>query len=415
MPPSPERMTARELRARASLASIFALRMLGLFLILPVFVVHARGMPGGSDAALVGLALGMYALTQAVLHLPLGIASDRIGRKPVIVAGLLMFAAGSFYAAGAQTVMDVMFGRALQGSGAISAAVTAAIADQTRDSQRTNAMAMVGGSIGLTFALAMVAAPVLYAHVGLSGIFDLTGVLALAGVLVALFVVPSGPAVGDAAAHARADAPRPRLRDALLEPDLLRLNFGIAALHAVQMATFTVLPGWLVDRAGLPLDDHWKVYLAVLLASFVAMLPAIFWGERRGRMRTVFLGAVGLLLAVALALAASPSGLVPLSLLLLGFFVAFNVLEASLPSLVSRLAPPELKGTALGVYNTTQAIGLFAGGAVGGLLLSRWGGEAVFGASAALLLLWLGIAARHRRWPVPRSAAAGGPAVSVGG
>lgn len=392
-------MTARELRASAALASIFALRMLGLFMILPVFALHAQGMPGGTDVAMVGLAMGIYGLTQAALHLPLGAASDRFGRKPVIIAGLIMFAAGSFVAAAATTVVGVVIGRAIQGSGAISAAVTAFIADSTRDSQRTKAMAMVGGSIGLTFALSLVAAPALYAVIGMTGLFQLTGVLALAAIGVVAFVVPAPDVV--VRSHASL---RTRLADVAFDGDLLRLNFGIFALHAVQMSMFVVVPRWLVERAGLPLPDHWKIYLAVVLLSFVVMTPVIMWGERRGRMKTAFIGAIGLLLAVSAAFLAQPSGLVPMAVLLFAFFTGFNILEAALPSLVSRLAPPDAKGAALGIYNTTQALGLFVGGALGGWLLAHGGAVAVFGMCALLLVIWLGLAASQRRWPSPRAA-----------
>jgi len=393
-------MTALERRASVSLAALFALRMFGLFLILPVFAVHARGLPGGDDAALVGLALGVYGLAQAVLHLPFGMASDRFGRKPVIVAGLLLFALGSFVAAYADSVWGVVVGRAIQGAGAISAAITAFIADSTRESQRTKAMAMVGGSIGLTFAISLVAAPALYAWIGMDGLFETTGTLALLAILLTLFVVPPAPRQ---APGAETGAEPTKLLAVATEPDLLRLNLGILVLHFVQMAMFVVVPRWLVERAGLPLSEHWKLYLSVLLLSFAAMLPALFWGERRGHLKAVFLGAIGILIAVALGLAAQPTGLVAMAGLLFGFFAGFNILEASLPSLVSRIAPADAKGAALGVYNTTQAVGLFAGGAFGGWVQSRWGAAAVFEICVALLVVWLAAASRHRRWPAPRA------------
>ena len=399
-------MNRRELRASVTLASIFALRMLGLFLILPVFAVHARTMPGGESAALVGFALSAYGLTQALLHLPLGLLSDRVGRKPVIVGGLALFALGSALAALADTVAGVALGRAIQGAGAISAALTAFIADSTRDSQRTKAMAMVGASIGLTFALSLVLAPLAYAVVGLSGLFWGTGALALGAIAVTLYVVPEAGAA-DAAGAAHERPPREAtLLEVARDPDLLRLNLGIFVLHCVQMAMFVVVPAWLVERAGVPLAAHWKVYLAVLALSFALIVPPLLWSERKGRLRAIFLGAVALLVVVALALAAEPTGLVPMAGLLLAFFAGFNILEASLPSLVSRLAPLRGKGAALGVYNTAQALGLFAGGALGGWMQSRWGGGAVFAMCAALLVLWLAAASGQRRWP--GRAAAGG-------
>ncbi len=385
-------MTPLELRSSVSLASLFALRMLGLFLILPVFAVHARGLPGGDDATLIGLALGIYGLTQGALQIPFGMASDRFGRKPVIVFGLLVFAAGSFVAAATDDLVVTIAGRAIQGAGAISAAVTAMIADSTRDSQRTKAMAMVGGSIGLTFALSLVGAPLLYEFVGMGGIFAVTGLLALAAIAVIVLVTPAVP---PAAAPA---APTPFARIAL-DTDLLRLNFGIFTLHAAQMAMFVVLPTWLADRGGIALGDHWKLYLPVVLLSFALMVPPLFWSERAGRLRGLFLAAVALLLVVQVLLSLQPGGLVPLALLLLAFFVGFNILEASLPSLVSQLAPPAAKGTALGVYNTTQSLGLFVGGLLGGWVQQEWGKPAVFDVCAVLMAVWWLVAAGQRRWP----------------
>ncbi len=418
------RMTALELRASTSLASLFALRMLGLFLILPVFAVHARGLPGGDQAALVGLAMGIYGLSQALLHLPFGMASDRFGRKPVIVLGLALFAIGSFVAANADSVMGVLIGRAIQGSGAISAAITACIADSTRDSQRTKAMAMVGGSIGLTFAFSLVAAPALYGWIGMDGLFELTGTLAIVAIAVTIFVVPSVPIGGWETAeqrgsrqaelgHAQADRhkasdPRParaRLRQVATDPDLMRLNLGVLVLHCVQMASFVVVPAWLVERGGLELAAHWKLYLSVVLLSFIVMLPPLFWSERRGRLREVFLGSVALLLAVCIGWMTQPGSLVVMAGLLLAFFVGFNVLEASLPSLVSRLAPPSAKGAALGIYNTAQALGVFSGGALGGLIQARMGAGSVFGLCAVLLVVWLAAAIGLKRWPTRETAA----------
>lgn len=399
-------MTPRELRASLSLATLYAFRMLGLFLILPVFAVHANGLPGGDDALMVGLVLGIYSLTQGLLQLPFGMASDRLGRKPVIVFGLVLFAIGSVVAAQATDIAMTILGRALQGTGAISAAVTACIADNTRDSQRTKAMAMVGGSIGLTFALSLVLAPLLYAWVGMAGIFHLTGVLALVGILVVWLAVPPLEGAASAARAVAGPGGRTSFRAVALDPELLRLNLGIFALHMVQMAMFVVLPAWLVERAQLPLSDHWKIYLPVVVASFALMMPPITWGERRGRLRAVFLGSILLILASQLGYAAQPVGLLPFAVLLLVFFAAFNVLEATLPSMVSRLAPPDVKGTALGIYNTTQALGLFAGGALGGWASSRYGDVAVFVLCAGATLVWLGVALGARRWPAPGRAAA---------
>lgn len=387
-------MTALEVRASVSLASIFGLRMLGLFLILPVFAVHATTLPGGDNATLVGLAMGMYGLTQAIGQIPFGIASDRYGRKRIIVIGLLLFIAGSLLAAIDTHVLWVIVGRAVQGAGAVSAAVTALIADSTRDEHRTKAMALVGASIGLTYAASLVMAPVLYAAIGMRGMFLLVALLAAAAIAVVLFVVPQAPP---------RSPERASFIDVLRDGELMRMNFGVFALHAIQMSMFVVLPNVLVGAGGLPIDQHWKIYLPVVLASFVLMLPPIFLGERRGRMKQVFVTAIALLLIVEVGLRAAvvqpqlSFGL--LVMLLLAFFVAFNILEASQPSLVSRLAPAGSRGAALGVYNTMMAIGLFAGGAGGGLLAQHVGGPAVFTAGCLLTVAWLIIAASMKNLP----------------
>ncbi|MBL8386126.1 MAG: MFS transporter [Burkholderiales bacterium] len=392
-------MSALELRAALSLSSIFALRMLGLFLILPVFAVHATTLPG-HDVVLVGWALGVYGLTQGLLQIPFGMASDRFGRKPVIVFGLLLFAVGSFVAALPGDIWTAIVGRAIQGAGAISAAVTAFLSDLTDERNRTKAMAMVGASIGLMFALSLVGAPVLYAAIGMAGMFHLTGVLALAAIAVVLWVVPD-------AAHAARAAPAgapPRLAAIVADPQLARLNIGIFILHMVQMAMFVVVPAILVEHGGVPLAAHWKVYLPAVLASFAVMMPPIIWAERHGRLRVVLLGAVALMGLVQAGFVAGMHSLAGIAVLLFGFFVAFNILEAILPSLVSRLAPAAGRGAALGVYNTTQTLGLTAGGVCGGILVKYSGHAAVFAFGAAMMFLWF-IAAFSMREPRSRAAA----------
>jgi len=387
-------MSRAEVRASASLASIFALRMLGLFLILPVFAVYAKGLSGGQSAAMVGLAMGMYGLVQSLGQIPFGMAADKFGRKPVIVVGLLLFALGSFVAAGAHDLGWIMVGRAIQGAGAISAAVTALIADSTREEHRTKAMAMVGGSIGLTFALSLVVSPLLYHYIGMAGIFSVTGVLALAAIGVVLFVVPAVPMV---------TAARVPFGQVLRHAELMRLNAGVFVLHMSQMAMFVVLPATLVQYVGLPVAEHWKIYLPVVLASFLFMLPPVFIGEKRGMMKQVFMAAITLLLLVQLALCAVlAQPLVHgwmLVVLLLMFFIAFNILEACQPSLVSRLAPPAAKGTALGIYNTLQSLGLFCGGALGGVLKQYAGTSAVFLMCGVATLTWLIIATNMKNLP----------------
>jgi len=386
-------MSPLELRASLSLASLFALRMLGLFLILPVFAVHAPQLAGGSDLTLVGVALGVYGLTQAILQIPYGMASDRYGRKRMIVIGLSLFALGSFVAAWASDIQWVILGRAMQGMGAISAPVTAFAADLTREEHRTKAMAMIGGSIGLTFAVSLVAAPALYQAIGMAGIFGLTGLLSLAAIWVTVSVVPPESAgTGNSARLGLKETLGGVLRNA----EQLRLNFGIFCLHAVQMAVFVVIPAAFVRYGGLAVTEHWKIYLPVVIASFVLMAPPLIQAERRGRLKFLFLSAIVLLLAVEIGFAACYSNFPMAVALLLAFFVAFNLLEATLPSLVSRIAPPASRGAALGVYNTTQSLGLFAGGAIGGWLAQHFGEASVFVFGIAIVALWLGTAWRMR-------------------
>ena len=390
-PSAPHAMTRQELRSSGSLALIFALRMLGLFLVLPVFALEAQHYAGGNDPAMVGLALGMYGLTQAVFQLPLGLASDRFGRKKVIIVGLLVFALGSLVAALADSLMGLVWGRALQGAGAVSAAVTALLADLTRDSVRTKAMAMVGGSIALMFSLALVLSPLLAGWVGLSGIFWITLALTLAGIATVLWVVPPEPVQHTA-------MPRGRFADLLAYPDLLRLNAGVFVLHTVQMAMWVAVPTLLV-QAGLVKTAHWQVYLPAVLLSFAA-LGRLFAMERKGQLRSALLLAIVLVLLVqaglgALTLAGGAPSLWLLGAAMLVFFIGFKMLEATQPSLVSRMAPDRLRGAALGAYNTLQSLGLFAGGFLGGWLSRHGSLTGVFAATALLCVVWLVVT-----WPL---------------
>ncbi len=406
-------MTATERRASASLASIFALRMLGLFLVLPVFALEAAKYPGGDDPARVGMAMGIYGLTQGVLQIPFGIASDWWGRKRVIIAGLLIFALGSFVANWAPDLNWLIAGRSLQGAGAISAAVTALLADATRDEVRTKAMALVGASIALMFALSLVIAPLLAGYIGLHGLFALTGVLALGGIAVVLWWVPPEPLD-------HVNRPRGSVAEVLKDTALLRLDFGVFVLHAVQLAMWVAIPALLVG-AGLDRSQHWQVYLPTVLASFGVMGMTLFPLERRGYLRAVFLGAVGLIFVVQLGLLWAASHTAPeahslswLALLLFLFFCGFNVLEASQPSMASRVAPAHARGAALGVYNTLQSLGFFAGGAVGGWVTKTHGAQGLFLLCGGLMLLWL-LVAWPMRAPGRRAAAVSGSAGPLGG
>lgn len=393
---SSNKMSALELRASISLASIFGLRMLGMFVILPVFAIYAEQLPGGEDLTLVGLAIGAYGLTQAILQLPFGWWSDRYGRKPTIYVGLAIFAVGSVIAAAAPNIYLVILGRTLQGAGAISAAVIALTADLTREEHRAKAMAMIGSTIGLSFALSLVVSPWLNKTIGVPGIFVLTAVLALAAMGVVYRMVPDAPA-----------QPRPDIGGlaglwrTLRDPQLARLNFGIFTLHAVLMALFIMVP-FSLRAAGLGVDLHWKVYLPVMLGSFVLMIPAILNAGKAHLIKAIFSGAVGVILLAQLLMPWLAGGVVPIALFLLLFFTPFNVLEAMLPTLTTRLAPPGAKGTAIGLYSSIQFFGTFVGAVAGGFAYGRWGVNGVVIGDAALLVIWL-IFALGMKIPAPLS------------
>ncbi len=385
-------MTPLEGRASASLASLFALRVLGLFLVLPVFALEASRYPGGADAAQVGLAFGIYGLAQACLQIPFGLAADRWGRKPVIVFGLLLFALGSLWAAVATDLETLLMARALQGSGAISAAVTALLADLTRNTVRTKGIALVGVSISVMFVLSLVVAPGLNAVIGLPGLFALTAGLAGLGVVAVLWWVPRAPPLKQ-----RVD-PLNGLRAVLQNPQLLRLNFGVFSLHAIQLAMWMVIPDLLV-RAGLIKVAHWQVYLPAVVGSLVVLGGVLFRLERRGYLRGALLTAVVCLLLAqvgfyaylhtgATATWGYLSGLAIIGFLLFLFFIGFNAMEASQPSLVSKFVVPEHRGAALGVFNTAQSLGFFVGGAAGGWLLQNTSAPVVFATCAGWLLVW---------------------------
>ena len=406
--PHNERMSGSETRAAGGLALVFAFRMLGMFMVLPVLATYGMELTG-STPALIGLAIGAYGLTQAFLQMPFGMLSDRIGRRPVIYAGLLIFAAGSVLAANADSIWGVIAGRVLQGAGAISAAVMALLSDLTREQHRTKAMAMIGMSIGLSFAVAMVVGPLLTRAFGLSGLFWATGAMALLGIVIVAGLVPgsAGPLQ-----HRESGVAKQALLPTLANADLLRLDFAILALHAILMASFIALPLALVEQGGLPKEEHWWVYLTALLVGFFGMLPFIIYGEKQRRMKQVLVGAVTVLLLCELYFWLFGSNLRALVLGAVVFFTAFNLLEASLPSLISKIAPAGGKGTAMGVYSTSQFLGAALGGILGGWLYQHYGLSGVFLGCAAMALLWLGFAVTMREPPyvtslrLPLSAAA---------
>ncbi len=382
-----DRMTAAERRATASLASIYGLRLLGMFIILPVFALYAETLPGGASHTLIGVALGAYGLTQAVLQIPFGWASDRWGRKPVIYAGLAVFALGSFIAAGANDIAWVIAGRCLQGAGAISAAVIALTADLTRDTVRTRAMAIIGITIALTFAASLIAGPVLTGLIGVPGIFALTGVLALGAIAMVRFAVPDPHAAAADATGARPDT-RGHFARVLADPQLLRLNYGTFALHALLMALFTQIPFALRDE-GLASDRHWVVYFPVLVVSILLMMPFLRQVDRPGRGKPLLNGAVFALLVAQVAIAMTQHRLLALCAAMTLFFAALNLLEAMLPALITKCAPAEVRGAAIGVNSSLQFLGAFVGATAGGWLAEHAGASAVYLFGVALSALWL--------------------------
>ena len=385
-------MNPAEKRASYGLAGIYGLRMLGLFIILPVFALYAEHLPGGENHMLMGLALGAYGLTQAILQIPAGWLSDRYGRKPVIYIGLVIFAIGSFIAAYADNIYLVILGRAIQGAGAINAAVMALTADLTREEVRTKAMAMIGMTIGITFSLSLILSPLLHGVMGVPGLFALTGVLAFVAMLLVRFVIPN-PAI--TRFHSDTEAGHGKFAEVLRNKDLLRLDFGIFSLHAILMSVFMQVP-FVLKANGLMVEEHWKVYLPVMLIAFVLMVPPIIIAETKGKMKQVFMLAVFLAFCAQALLMFGQHSLWAVAAALLIFFSAFNVLEATLPSLISKIAPLSAKGTAMGVYSSVQFLGAFFGAVMGGILMQNVSGNAVFIFSMVLLAVWLLVASTMR-------------------
>ncbi len=381
-----EKMSSTERRATISLASIYGLRMLGMFLILPIFAIYAQTLEGGQNQTMVGLALGAYGLTQVFLQLPFGIASDKYGRKKVIYVGLVIFVIGSVVAAVGTDIITVIIGRAIQGAGAVSAVVMALVADTTREEHRTKAMATIGATIGVTFALSLVAGPLLNKSIGVSGIFWMTAILALFAIGVVKFLVPDPV---NSHFHSDTETAPDKIKDVLRNAQLLRLNFGAFSLHAAQMAMFVVVPFALKETSGMNENQHWLVYLPVLTISFVVMLPAIIYGEKKAKLKPVFIGAVSLMLFAQLLFAGTIHHFWGIVSALFFYFVAFNLLEATLPSLISKMAPAASKGTAIGVHNTAQSFGIFIGAVVGGFLSGNFGFSSVFIFCAVLMSVWL--------------------------
>ena len=380
-------MTVDERKAVVSLSLLYALRMLGLFMVLPVMVLYGSDLEGATPQ-LLGLAIGGYGLTQAFLQIPFGFLSDKLGRKPILILGLLIFAIGSWIAADAESVYQLIFGRVLQGAGAIASTLMALLTDLTRDEQRTKAMAAIGMSIGLSFSIALVLGPILADWMGLSGIFGLTALVATTGILVVVFIVPTPK---KQLFHRDTRPVKAQVINILKNVELLRLDIGIFVLHFVIVATFLTVPTLLTSHAGIDKANHWWLYLPVLLVSFLAMVPLIIVAEKQQKMKPVLLFAIALLMICFIGLALIPHSLLSLVILMFIFFWSFNILEASLPSLISKLAPAGGKGTAMGVYSSSQFFGAFAGGSIGGWLYTQFGVDGVFLGCALLVGAWFSL------------------------
>ena len=381
-------MTPLERRASVGLASIYGLRMLGLFIILPIFALYAEKLPGGENHFLIGIALGAYGLTQAILQIPAGWLSDRYGRKPIIYIGLLLFAIGSFIAASSDSIYWIIVGRVIQGAGAINAAVMALTADLTREQHRTKAMAMIGMTIGVTFSISMVLSPILFFRIGMSGIFVLTGLLAFLSIALVKWLIPN-PAI--TRFHSDTEASMKKLREVLRNKDLLRMDFGVFTLHAILMSVFMRVP-FILRADGVDAQHQWQVYLPVMLIAFVLMVPPIIIAEKKAKMKPIFMAAIALAAVAQFAILFWQNSVFGMAAALLLFFTAFNVLEASQPSIVSKVAPLDAKGTAMGVFSSVQFLGAFFGSAMGGFLMQNYGDNAVLIFAVVMLLLWLWVA-----------------------
>ncbi len=380
------KLNSLEKRAAVSLALIFSMRMLGLFMLMPILAIYGQELEGVSPLW-IGIAIGAYGLTQALFQIPMGWLSDRFGRRPVIIFGLIIFAIGSVIAGFATSIEMVTLGRAIQGMGAIASAVLALASDVTREEQRPKVMAVIGMCIGMSFAVALVLGPMIATSFGLSGVFFITAIMALAGIVIVLTLVPVSYTQSNSG---EVTASKGNVLEMLFNPQLVRLDFGVLVLHWMMTSIFVAYP-ILLTQTGLDINDHWQIYLPVLLLSFVFMVPMIIIAAKKQIEKQMFISAIAMIIAASLAMAMSQS-LWPLVLTVFVFFIGFNFLEASLPAHVSRLAPAGQKGTAMGVYSSSQFLGAFLGGVSGGYIAGEFGFVYLFAANGIIALLWLVLA-----------------------
>lgn len=378
------KMTPVELRATWGLGTVFSLRMLGMFMVLPVLTTYGMALQGASET-LIGLAIGIYGLAQAIFQIPFGLLSDRIGRKPLIVGGLLLFVLGSVIAACTDSIWGIILGRALQGSGAIAAAVMALLSDLTREQNRTKAMAFIGISFGVTFAIAMVVGPVVTHALGLHALFWMIAILASLGIVITLFVVPSA---SHHVLNRESGMVKGSFRKVMANPRLVKLNIGIFCLHVLLMSSFVALPGQF-EQAGFPAPEHWKVYLSTMLIAFAGVVPFIIYAEVKRRMKRVFVGCVGMIVIAEIVLWGAEGHFWTLVVGVQLFFFAFNLMEAILPSLISKESPAGYKGTAMGIYSTSQFLGVAVGGSMGGWVFGHFDAQTVFLVGAMVAAAWL--------------------------
>ena len=379
-------LLSSEKRSVGVISLIAMLRMFGLFALLPVLSLYVAQFDGATPM-LIGLAVGAYGLTQAGLQIPLGMLSDRIGRGPVIVGGLIVFAIGSIVAGMGDTIWAVISGRLLQGAGAISATLAALITDATREHVRTRSMAVFGIGIGISFVIALIAGPAIAAYAGVPALFWIAALLALVAAAL-LRLLPD-------------DIERPSARQAwnlrpALRPELLRLDCYVFLLHAILTASFVALPFLFKDRLALPLSGHWKIYVGALLVSLLGTVPLILRDDRQGKVATISV-AVVLLLAGLLMLSFAAFGVVPVFIALALFFAGFNFLEAGLPARLSKLADGDARGTTLGVFSSSQFLGAFVGGLIGGRFLASGRPADVFFVCALLAAVWLAASGLFRK------------------